>query len=231
LQLALAALAVIAPAGGAGAYWLTHREPAIVREQQPAAMPAEQQTVGVPQLVRPQSPVTPSAAATVRASAAAHPVAARPRAVKSPPTSWTNATVAVRTPSPDNPAIVPPGTTTNQHAAAVSIDPAPAPAPARPTAPFFETKDVNEPPRVQRRIEPQVPVDLRARAVNEIVIVRVLVSQGGHPSLVSLLRRSKTGPRLDDAVIGAVNRWTFSPARKRGEAVSCWLNIGVPVAN
>ena len=90
--------------------------------------------------------------------------------------------------------------------------------------------DVNETPRVATRIEPQLPDDLRARPMNEIVIVRVLVSQSGHPSQVSLLRKSKHGARLDDAVVAAVNQWTFSPARKKGEAVSCWLNFGVPIS-
>jgi outer membrane biosynthesis protein TonB len=101
--------------------------------------------------------------------------------------------------------------------------------PAPPLGPFFETTDVNELPRVATRVEPQLPDELRARPLNEILIVRVLVSQGGHPSRISLLRRSKTGVRLDNAVIAALNQWTFSPARKRGEAVSCWFNFGVPV--
>ena len=79
------------------------------------------------------------------------------------------------------------------------------------------------------RVEPDVPEDLRGRARNEIVIVRILVSQSGRPSRVTLLRRSKTGPRLDDAVLAAVNQWTFSPARRRGEAVSSWFNMGVPI--
>ncbi len=74
-----------------------------------------------------------------------------------------------------------------------------------------------------------MPDDLQSRARNEIVIVRMLVSHSGLPSRVSLLRRSKAGPRLDDAVIAAVSQWTFSPAKRRGEAVSCWFNMGVPV--
>jgi hypothetical protein len=32
---------------------------------------------------------------------------------------------------------------------------------------------------------------------------------------------------VDDAVVAAVKQWTFTPARKRGEAVSCWFNVGV----
>jgi TonB family protein len=88
---------------------------------------------------------------------------------------------------------------------------------------------VNESPRVATRVEPRLPSALRARKINEIVIVRALVSQSGHPSQVSLLRRSKAGPELDDVVLAAVNEWTFSPARKKGEAVSCWFNFGVSV--
>ena len=101
--------------------------------------------------------------------------------------------------------------------------------PPPPVGRFFESADVNELPRVATRVEPQLPDELRVRPLNEIVIVRALVSQGGHPSRIILLRRSKKGPRLDDAVIAAVNQWTFSPAKKRGEAVSCWFNFGVPV--
>ena len=76
-------------------------------------------------------------------------------------------------------------------------------------------------------MEPQVPAE--ARGLSDIVVVRLLVSQTGHPSSVSLLRKSKAGQPLDDAVVAAVKQWTFSPARKKGEAVSCWLNVGVPV--
>jgi TonB family protein len=110
----------------------------------------------------------------------------------------------------------------------VAIAPPPEP-PAPPVGRFFETRDVNELPHVATRVEPQLPDELRTRPLNDVIIVRALVSQGGHPSHISLLRRSKAGPRLDNAVIAAVNQWTFSPARRRGEAVSCWFNFGVPV--
>ena len=61
---------------------------------------------------------------------------------------------------------------------------------------------------------------------------RRLVSAGTDKTLLVWTLKedgSKAGPPLDDAVIAAVNRWTFSPARKKGEAVSCWLNVGVPI--
>jgi outer membrane biosynthesis protein TonB len=49
--------------------------------------------------------------------------------------------------------------------------------------------------------------------------------------MVNILRRSKAGASLDDAIVAAVKKWTFAPAKRRGEAVSCWYHVGVPVAN
>jgi protein TonB len=105
---------------------------------------------------------------------------------------------------------------------------------AEATAPLgrlFEPNDVDVSPTVARRIEPQLPADLKSRPVNETVIVRVLVSQTGDPSRVSLLRKSKQGRSLDDAVVAAVTQWRFSPAKRRGEPVSSWYNIGVPLGH
>jgi TonB family protein len=96
--------------------------------------------------------------------------------------------------------------------------------------PFFESRDVDRAPQVTSRIEPNLPDDVDLTR-QEILIVRVLVSQSGQPSLVSLLRRSKSGSALDAAVVDAVKRWSFSPAIRRGEAVSCFLNVGVPVGS
>jgi protein TonB len=109
-------------------------------------------------------------------------------------------------------------------------EPKPEPPPA-PVGPFFELRDVTETPKVALRVEPQLPDDLRDRQLNEVVIVRVLVTQSGHPLMVNLLRRSKVGASLDNAIVAAVKRWTFVPARKRGEAVSCWYHVGVPVTS
>jgi TonB family protein len=111
----------------------------------------------------------------------------------------------------------------------VVVTPAPAVASIEPQRPFFEPKDVNEQPAVANRVEPRLPDELKTRDISEVLVVRLLVSQTGHPSSISLLRRSKTGQSLDDAVVAAIRQWTFSPARKKGETVSCWMNLGVPV--
>lgn len=109
--------------------------------------------------------------------------------------------------------------------------PAPAAAPepeVAPAGPLYEVSQVNEPPRITARVEPRLPDELRDRALNDVVIVRVLVSHVGRASTVNVLRKSKAGPELDRAVVAAVKQWTFQPARRRGQAVSCWYNLGVP---
>src|SRR5262249_2810654 len=87
----------------------------------------------------------------------------------------------------------------------------PAPPPAAPAAavrPFLETRDVNETPRIGARGEPRLPAALKSRAHKEVVVVRALVSQSGHPSRISLLRKSKSGPEVDEIVLDSVNQWT-----------------------
>ena len=79
------------------------------------------------------------------------------------------------------------------------------------------------------RVEPRLPASLQGQPLKEIVIVRVLVSQAGKAALTSVLRGSKTGLELDNAVLAAVRQWSFTPAMKKGEAVSCFLHVGVSV--
>ena len=242
-----AAAVVIAAAIGApqGVRWLgIQRPPQTAREgqlEQPTPV-AETVTVAERRATRPR---TRSAAETAtkdrestpaptRAAASARPkpttTLARPPRVVSGPVE------ASRQPNPSTREVAP------DFAPSLATE-APAPPPPAPvaaeqprsiaaTAPigrFFEPTDVDESPRVATRVEPQLPADLPGGPPNDIVVVRVLVSQSGHPFRVSLLRGSKLGRSLDDAVVAAVTQWTFSPARKRGEAVSSWYNIGVPL--
>jgi len=221
--LALVMAVAVVAAIGVGAYWLRSHE-------QPASAGVEEQTLAAVTVTEaerePSARRLPAAATTAtngRKSAEASPktpASVRPKPAASAPRSSTSNSVP--RPATESPAAAPVAPTVVPTAI-------PAAPPAPPLGPFFETTDVNESPRIATRVEPQLPDELRTRPLNEIVIVRVLVSQGGHPSRISLLRRSKTGVRLDNAVIAALNQWTFSPARKRGEPVSCWFNFGVPV--
>lgn len=92
----------------------------------------------------------------------------------------------------------------------------------------FEAAAVDVKPEITRKIEPRYPDAARERGLEDVVIVRVLVSPNGHAADTRLLRRSKVDPSFDDAAVAAVRQWGFSPARKRDRAVACWLNVGVP---
>jgi hypothetical protein len=212
--IALAATAVVVAAICGGAYWLRiHEQPVIARE--------EQQTLVVKDATVAERRSAAAAPRSARASARPNPTASTPHRGVVPAQASVTAIPRPATEAPE-PAVAPPP-------ADVVTTARPPLLPEPPLGPFFETTTVNESPRIATRVEPQLPDEFRARPPSEIVIARVLVSQVGHPSRISLLRRSKTGPRLDNAVITAVNQWTFSPARKRGQAVSCWFSFGVPV--
>jgi TonB family protein len=237
---AAAVLVVVAAIGfPLGKLWLGQQEAAIVRVEQP--QPAEDRQAS-------GTPATPPDIVQVSATTAVAAVQAPPKAtaLAPPPTAPAAASRAIaRVPSktaqrpsasarPVAAAVVPSPVATavvpEIAAPAPVVAPAPKPEPpAAPVGPFFELRDVNETPRVATRVEPQVPEELRGRSLNEVVIVRVLVTQAGQPLIVNLLRRSKAGASLDEAIVAAVKQWTFVPARKRGAAVSCWYHVGVPV--
>lgn len=172
----------------------------------------------------PSAPVAPPPAAAAPVRAAPRPAVAakplKPRAVPVAQPAIAAPELAVETPSiAALPAPLP-----------VAVEAPAPPPPAAPVGPFYESPQVDRAPQVTARVEPRIPDNLPEQARKEILIARVLVSQSGHPAMVNLLRRSKSGPALDAAVIDAVKRWSFEPAIKRGQAVSCFLNVGVPVA-
>jgi hypothetical protein len=187
-------------------------------------------TPAEPRAIPRDTPSAPKVVAENRTSATApsrgtaKPKASTPAARRAPvrqgnPPAQQAVPVVARTPAPETPAPAP----ARPPAAESARQPAPL------TGKFFESNDVDEPPRVATRVEPRLPADLPAGADKKIVVARVLVSSSGHPHRVTLLRGSMLGRASDEAVIAAVTQWTFSPARKRGEPVNCWLNIGVPL--
>jgi TonB family protein len=197
---------------------------------EPAAVVAEAPAPAAPKPAAESAP-----AANVPAPARTEPerAAEPPRLAKSRP-DRPKGRSAARKPQPkiELPAPRPPEAAPAPAAVAVAQPvveaPPPPPAPVAPVGPLFEMRDVHVPPKIVTRVEPVVPAGVPG-PVNEIVVVRVLVSQTGRPSMARLLRASKTGPAIDDAVIQAVHQWTFVPAQRRGGPVSCWYHVGVPV--
>ncbi len=56
------------------------------------------------------------------------------------------------------------------------------------------------------------------------VILRVLVSPEGLAEQVEL-RQSSGHARLDQAALGTVKRWRFTPARRGTERLAAWVHV------
>jgi hypothetical protein len=201
------------------------------REEQPVQAPRKVETAPAPKVMaenRAPAPIAQAPAPAVAAVAVtpkSKVVVAKRGAVR--PASSSNQRVlpvVAPTPAPEAPAPAPMKPPTF---AATELPQDVSPVSGR----LFERSDVDEQPKVATRVEPQLPGNLPPRPRNDIVVVRLLVSRNGHASRVSLLRGSMLGRTSNEAVVAAVTRWTFSPAKKRGEAVNCWYNVAVPLGH
>ncbi len=69
------------------------------------------------------------------------------------------------------------------------------------------------------------PLELKAR-IGGIVVLRVLVSEKGLPTEVTVTRGARAG--LDAAAVAAVKKWTFIPGTKDGVPVKTWMTVPIP---
>jgi protein TonB len=110
------------------------------------------------------------------------------------------------------------------------------PAPAAPAPPaigsaavrIYQAVEVDVRPEVLTQLPPVYPDDAAKQNVQDVVVLQVLVDTAGRPESVKLLRGSRKAPALDSAATAAVRQWTFKPAKKNGQPVPCWFNVGVP---
>jgi protein TonB len=81
---------------------------------------------------------------------------------------------------------------------------------------------------VLRQVAPVYPASAERAGAEDVVIVKVLVGPDGQAADVQILRGSKKDPDFDGAAMAAVRQWVFAPARKGGQPVASWYNVGVP---
>src|SRR4029079_14162815 len=157
----------------------------------------------------PRTPArTPSATKRPAAAVAPEPVAA-PVAAPAP------APLLVATPPP----VV---------AAAAPAAPPPAQvlAEASPRGQIFEVSQVETRPSVKTRFDPVLPA--RLTSTTPIVLsVRVLVSPSGRAVESSPVKNPSNDPGLGASAAAIVRQGNFAPATKKGQPVSCWVNVGV----
>jgi len=102
------------------------------------------------------------------------------------------------------------------------VAPAAITAETSPAPPIGETADM----KVNRRVDPVYPAASRREGEEGTGLFRVLVDERGRPIEVQVLKTSGF-PRLDEAAMTAIRKWTFSPAMQSGAAVKSWTRVSV----
>lgn len=203
---------------------------------EPAPTPRAERTHGAPpaptprvyQDLQPQAPepvapvaVAVAAPATTHAAPKPAPAPKKPapvaaaEPVAAPVVAPEPAPVLVATPSP---IVAAP--------AAAAPPPAPVRAEAIPLGQIYEVSQVETRPSVTSRFDPVLPARIGGHTP-VVVIVRVLVSPSGRPAESTVVKNPSKDDALGAAAAATVRQWIFAPAKRKGQPVSCWINVGV----
>lgn len=171
-----------------------------------------------------QPTTPPKIAGTVTLFEAAAPASSAPQPVTTPRTTSpdlpvpTLPTEPARESSLETPASLPtPAQAETAPSPALGTGKSQA-APAA-TAPRFDAAYLNNP-------DPTYPAISRRIGEEGRVILRVLVSADGRANQVEI-HTSSGSSRLDQAALGAVQRWRFEPARQGATAVAAWVLVPI----
>lgn len=83
---------------------------------------------------------------------------------------------------------------------------------------FFDSDDLDQPPRATSKFPPRYPPGLKSKKINGRVIVRALVDENGQVGEVGI-KASSGHPEMDQAAMTAIKRWRYKPAIKGGRKV------------
>ena len=86
---------------------------------------------------------------------------------------------------------------------------------------------VDQQPRVLRKVDPKYPENARRAEREGLVMAEFLVGVDGRATDIKVIEEEPKGFGFGDAAIDAVNRWRFTPAKKDGESVP--MRVKVPV--
>jgi protein TonB len=79
---------------------------------------------------------------------------------------------------------------------------------------------------VSKRVEPVYPPASRRAGEQGTAMFRVLVDERGRPSEIQTLRSSGY-PKLDQAALDAIRKWTFTPAKNGSTPILSWTRVQV----
>lgn len=85
-----------------------------------------------------------------------------------------------------------------------------------------------EPPNLIKSVPPVYPEFARNRGIQGEVWLEVEILTDGSVGVIQVSKSLMSGPEgLDKAAIKAVKKWKYSPAKREGKPVSCWITFPV----
>jgi periplasmic protein TonB len=79
---------------------------------------------------------------------------------------------------------------------------------------------------VSNRVNPVYPPASRRAGEQGVVMLRVLVDERGRPGDIQVMQSSGF-PRLDQAALDGVRKWTFKPAKNGSTPILSWTRVQV----
>jgi periplasmic protein TonB len=154
------------------------------------------------------------------------PPAERP--ASEPPPREPAATVTETTATASPPAAQPPAAREPATPpAAQQQTPPPPPVPQTRQGDLVEFSEVDQPPRFQRRVEPDYPPMAARQKAEATIFLSVLVSETGSVLDVRVLRGDQRRLGFEEAAEAAIRRSTFHPAIKNGQRVRTWMPVPI----
>jgi len=95
--------------------------------------------------------------------------------------------------------------------------------PPPPTEQAFEIFQVEKPPQVIRKVEPQYPEVARKARIEGKVVVKALVDTTGRVIRVQIITSSN--PIFEEAAKQAAMKFLFTPGEQQGRKVKVWVSI------
>jgi protein TonB len=95
-------------------------------------------------------------------------------------------------------------------------------APPPPTSSSYQIGEVDQAPLPIFKMKPVYPYRARRLNITGNVEVKFLVDKNGQAQHIKILKSNPPGI-FDETVLRTLPSWKFSPAKLRGEAVSCWV--------
>lgn len=99
------------------------------------------------------------------------------------------------------------------------------PAPLAPPPPPMQVAEVSTPATITSKTMPAYPEAARKQGIEAVVVVRVVIDEGGRLEDVKI---AKGHPLFDDVVLAAIRTWTFEPATLEGKPVRMAKLVKIP---